>query len=1131
MKENASAERATEDEQEEDGTDALEAQLYYLKQRAYPHDIVDWTAYARAAAHRDKMPTAANLGGASGSDDKAIMGLWDFVGPNNLAVPYQQYYGIGPISGRVNAVAFDPSTPGTYYVSAAGGGFWRTTDNGASWNCLSSGVNSNGNPYWKYQQAGSIAINPTNSNTIYVVGGDTYFFGAFEDRFRGNAIMKTTDGGVTWTSVGSRYFGSNGVSKVVVDPENPNLLTATTGSLDPSAAQQGKIWRSLDGGATWKPAALTSGKPVPSGVWTDVVCSALTAQGVRYYYAVAYNAVTAGASPWLLYRSSNRGVSWQPLSAPSDWGTQAPQVGIDIAPSEVFPSIVYLLSGVNNHVYKSINAGQSWANTTNNFPNGDSQLGSNYNWTQNSYDYDIVCSSRTDSTGQLHDVIYVGEIDLAQSADDGATWRSIGGPTYAQSGALTHNDQHALAVNPANPDELLVGNDGGAYLFTYTPSSGTWSYASLNADLGITQLYKMAESDTVPDTILGGAQDNAGPVAEGDLTSWLNPGGGDSGWCAVRPDNPAIQFMTGTSGANSATVYETTDAWASVRNNINLNVAETAPFLCPLLLDPSYPTHLYAAVRYLYQWDDTARSWSSRLSPALCGSAIGNAVLSLAVSCDGTAIYAGSDTGALTASVDGGATWNVIDTSLLPQAAITAIKVLCPDPHAILVGLGGTGHGHLYYCADVTNPTWQAVSGTPGALTALPDINLNAIEVDPHDPLNTLYVATDAGVFSSTNFGNTWSNASNKLGLPTVQVNDLKADAVNDYLYAATFGRGIWRIDIAPSTKYTVTELSPDYGYWYQVNDCGQVGGTSDNFEALIWLGPSAGSVNLGSIDDEGAWITGINHSGQLTGYSSPLYRPNTTALLSKDNTLYDLGAGTGLASFGFAINDFGQIGGFIQLYSNGDGDAMLWTPGVRNGTTGSMVDLGFSGSINAINSYGQLTGGYANGEHAFLWTPFAANGSAGQFTDLGVGLSGAKGAIGYGINTHGTIAGQSGDLEVQGTPDSAVYWTPTVLHGTTGTWRKLPVLPAYTYYGVANSIADNDDIVGTLGTKFDVNRAVLWHKKANGSYQAIDLNTRISAATGWVLTEALSINANGQILCTGAQNGGQPQTVLLSPK
>src|SRR5262249_4373515 len=124
---------------------------------------IDWTAYDRAAARRGQMPPAS-LGPLNRHGRLLSSPAWKFIGPNNLRVPYQIFYGIGPLSGRVNAAAFAPGNPGTYYVGAASGGVWKTTDRGVTWTPLSND--------WPFLHVSSIAIDPTDSNIVYVGTGD-----------------------------------------------------------------------------------------------------------------------------------------------------------------------------------------------------------------------------------------------------------------------------------------------------------------------------------------------------------------------------------------------------------------------------------------------------------------------------------------------------------------------------------------------------------------------------------------------------------------------------------------------------------------------------------------------------------------------------------------------------------------------------------------------------------------------------------------------------------------------------------------------------------------------------------------------------------------------------------------------
>jgi photosystem II stability/assembly factor-like uncharacterized protein len=765
--------RPIENEAEENGTDFLEAYLYDYRQRAYPNDSIDWSAYDRAYAHRARM-APARMGRGSGIRPLSIGGAWEFVGPQNLPVPYRVYYGVSPIIGRVNALAFDPASSGTFYLGSATGGVWKTTDSGTTWKPLSDS--------WPSLQTSSIAIDPRNHNTIYVGTGDFDGYGGY-----GFGIMKSTDGGATWTNRGNTQFGAFAVSAIVVDPENSNIVTVTVGR---PPNWWGYIWRSTDGGATWT-AVNTTYAP-----WSDIKYGAKDGSGTRHYYATGHY---YGGQVW---RSDDRGATWTQLFPPLSNINWYDQNSLEIAASPTNPNTVYLIGGFDMKLFKSIDAGATWTDISAGFPDGH-EVSSNYNWSQSGYDVALNCSTRT-VNGNPVDVVYASLIDLDQSPDGGATWQSLGGPTYTGSSVL-HNDQHCVAINPNNPSDLLVGCDGGVFRLAYDPNANTWAFTSLNIPLGITQFYALACHPTDPIRLLGGTQDNATPaLLGGSPSNWGNVAGGDGGFCDINPLTPDTQYAS----SQNLSIYETTNNWAS-ENYISSSdfQSDNRAFIAPLVLDKTDPTKLYAATDYLYRRDDSSGTWTGRLGPGF-GQLLSSTgyVQAIAVSpTNDNTIYTGSADGEVWMTTDAGASWTQINpagggggTVGLPNFAITSISVSPADPNNILVGLSGTGTTHLWQCGNTTAGaarTWTSVSGA-GA-SSLPDIPLNAIARDVDAPLNTWYVGTDVGVFMSKDQGATWQNATQPLGLPNVRVNALAAVPGTRYLNAGTFGRGVWRIKMS----------------------------------------------------------------------------------------------------------------------------------------------------------------------------------------------------------------------------------------------------------------------------------------------------------------------------------------------
>lgn len=788
----AAAKDKDSDGDEEDGTDYLQAYLWYLQQRAGADGSVDWSAYPAADAHRDAMPAASFenkvAGGAAKSprgrhamDVPSSYARWEFVGPRNLSVPYRTYYGTQALSGRVNSVAYDTQNPGTYYLASAGGGVWKTVDSGTDWTPLSDS--------WQSINTSVVTLDPANTKIIYVGTGD--YDGS--NGVGGFGVMKSTDGGLTWTNVAAA-IGQASVSALVVDPDNTSIVTLTSGrGNDP-----GCVWRSTDGGATWAKAIDTSSAPLPSANWSDLVIGAKNGLGQRNYFACA-----SSGSGDLLYRSSDQGATWTKITAPAASSDSLPR----LAASKYFSNTLYFGSSNDYKIYKSTDNGNGWFDVTNYLPMGDAGPPP-YNWSQSWYDFRLNAGTITDGLGNNSDEVLVSLIDLDQSVDGAVNWQSLG-LTYTGN-AVLHNDQHATAINPADPGDMLVGCDGGAFHLTYSLADNTWTFQSLNGTLGLTQFYHGAWDPTNPNIMIGGSQDNASPQSSGDLYNWNNPGAGDGGFCAIVQSNPKIQYAT----SQGLSIARTDNSWLSQQNITPPFGTETAGFIAPIALDPSNPHFLYAGTSYLYRYDDRTGAWTSHVgAQQLAGGLI--TYIAIAPS-DTNRIYTGSSDGQLWMATDQGRTWVQINAGATPLPAhnISAINVNPSDPNDILVGFTNGGATHLWRCADTTLPdstrTWVPVSGS-GA-TALPNIALNCVTRDLDDPIQTWYAGTDVGAFYTSDGGATWSNATAPLGLPNVQVNELTAVPGTRFLNAATFGRGMWRIALPPpASGLTLTALSPDH--------------------------------------------------------------------------------------------------------------------------------------------------------------------------------------------------------------------------------------------------------------------------------------------------------------------------------
>lgn len=744
----------------------IDSYLHYLEERSFPNNFFDPSTLEAATAHRDQMPRAeAEMSGPE------TVGTWQFVGPRNLDIPYRIYYGTPPLAGRTNALAYHPTNPSIMYIGAAQGGVWKTTDGGVNWTPLSD--------QWERLMVNAIAIDPVNPETIYVGTGD--FNGGLGP---GWGIMKSTNGGATWSNIGRSAFIGASIRSIVVDPTNSNNILVASGY------GANELFRSTNAGSTWSVVESTVAH------WCDLVVSPSNA-GTRTYWAAAES--VDSATPPRIVRSQDNGATWTTISIPGLVGINS--LSLDLAVSPTNPNRVYVLAATAQKLFRSDNNGATWVDLSSNFSNSTSS----YNWSQASYDWHMVAGQGQGG----NDTLYIGLIDLMQSTDNGVNWRSVGGPTYDGALSVLHNDQHSMVMHPTNPNEALVGCDGGVFRFVYNPTTQTWQFIPLNTNLGgTTQFYHASFHPTNRNFLLGGTQDNASPVSKGDLQNWDNVGGGDGAFTTISRTSPNIQATT----AQFLSTYATTNSWTN-SFYIGPNYGnDSAAFIAPIAEDPSNSNQLYGGTNYLYRYTFSTGLWENRLGGTNLAPSGGN-LRTIAVAPSNTnVIYTGSSTGDVFVSVNRGSTWRRIDGTVLPNRGIRDITVHPTDPNDIILGLSGsTGVSRAWRCANTSaaTPVWTSVGGSGSS--SLPDIALLSIERDYRNPTQWWWGANDVGVFRTLDGGTTWQNATQSLGLPTVRVDEVKTIPGTQSLYAATHGRGIWRIDIGSTSLASVSIQEPVY--------------------------------------------------------------------------------------------------------------------------------------------------------------------------------------------------------------------------------------------------------------------------------------------------------------------------------
>ncbi len=710
---------------------------YFEQQRAYPFQ---------------RIPAGARF--------KALqsMRLLNLIAPASaLASPMTAWQSLGPTpiqgnnSGRVAAIAVHPTNAQIVYVGGAQGGVWKTTDGGTTWTPLGDAQCS--------LAIGSITIDPVNPNIVYVGTGEENFSG---DSYYGCGVLRTTDGGATWSTLGQNVFqtatGGARIAKILVDPATAGTTAATL-----YAATSFGLYKSINGGTTWAN-ILNKGYSYV----TDVVMPGTSGNPIFAAAASPYTNVANG-----LYLSLDNGASWTLVGG----GLPTSNVGrIAITVSPANPSVMWV--SVENPatsnltgLYRTNDGGNTWLAKSANGVNCSAQC-----W------YAMVLTASPTDTS----TVYFSGLSLYRSLDRGTTFTDVALPI--------HVDHHALVFDPQTPTTMYAGTDGGIYRSLNIGASWT----SLNASLSLTQFYGGLSLHPTSGAVLGGTQDN-GSVEYTGSSTWSAVLGGDGGFTAINPANPSVSYAetqwsanSGYSGPRRRT--SPLGGFSLVTNGIG--IGDAAQFIPPIALDPAHPSFLYFGTSKLYRTRNGGDLWTS------FGSGMfprGGTVTAIGVAqSDTNVVYVGASTGDLALTTDGGATWRTISGGL-PARNITSIIVNRANPAIAYVTVSGFGAGHVWRTAN-SGTTWSDISAN------LPNIPVNGFALIPG---GELVIGSDLGVFRSTDDGASWSLAST--GLPNVAVFDVKYNLATSTLAAATHGRGVWTAALTPTLVPTqvILESAP----------------------------------------------------------------------------------------------------------------------------------------------------------------------------------------------------------------------------------------------------------------------------------------------------------------------------------
>ncbi|HLG16667.1 MAG TPA: hypothetical protein VJH03_19520 [Blastocatellia bacterium] len=715
---------------------------YFFEQRAYPFDEVPADWQLKAVEHL----RARERGRQSAGNALQSVSPLTPIGPDRITVP-----GAGPFSGRVTALVTDPQDRATVYVGAAGGGVWRSTDSGVTWQPIIESAPT--------QMVGAIAVDPSDRNTIYVGTGDGL---QAATSFSSMGILKSTDAGQTWTTLASDVFLGLGFNVLIVDPRAPQTLYAALGPSTGGIARvrpvedvNNGIYKSTDAGVSWV-------RVLPGSTLFDTPFDLAMHPSNS---SILFAAFDQG-----FFKTTDGGQSWAKLAGgiPAS-NTNHPQLAI----AETSPNIVYaaFYEPQNNFLlkaFKTTDGGDSWAA--------------------------IRSPSNPEFAGLLKvnpanpDIVYFGGYSLYRSTNGGNTWSVSPG---------LHVDYTSMAFVAGDPTRCYVANDGGVWLST---DSGQ-SYVNRNTNLAVTQFYSVAMHPTDPNITIGGTQDNGTDLFTG-AGNWQLVFGGDGGFTAIdqtTPDNMYTVVLTADSQGRlvRSPVRSVSGGQFGTWRLMNNGIDSTDNMLLypPLALDPNNQSTLFYGTSRLYASNNQGESWTPLTNRLVAP----DSVISAIAVARGAAnvIYFGSFGGSVFATQDARAGFSNV-TGNLPRRFISRIVVDRSSPSTVYVALSGFHSGHVFK-SETGGGDWQDISGN------LPDVPANALAVNPINARN-IFVGTDIGLFATEDDGATWELVP---GMPSVPVLDIALNVRLGLLRVATHGRGMYEARVDNTATNFALEFEP----------------------------------------------------------------------------------------------------------------------------------------------------------------------------------------------------------------------------------------------------------------------------------------------------------------------------------
>ncbi|MEZ4720736.1 MAG: T9SS type A sorting domain-containing protein [Flavobacteriales bacterium] len=637
----------------------------------------------------------------------------------------------------------------------------------------------------------TICFHPTTATTFWVgapAGG----------------LWKTTDGGASWTS-NTDNLPTLGVSSMLVDPTNTNVLYIGTGDRDAGDAPGLGVYKSTDGGSTWfvsnsgmgnktvgamlmHPSnssillAATSGgiyRSTNSGSSWTLVSAGDNFKDIKFKPGdpnTVYATETSSAAGF--YKSTNNGISWTQITSGLPTSPQRYVIGVTPANS----SVVYLLTSISSQfegLYKSTDSGNSFTQQSNS-PN---LLG----WNESGNDaggqgwYDLAIA--VDPTNA--NVVYTGGVNIWKSTNSGVNWDCVAHWVGSSTAASVHADQHWFAYSPLNGN-LYACNDGGIYV----TSDGGNTWPELSSGLGISQLYKLGVSQQTNELVINGYQDNG--TAIWDDTIFRTERGGDGMECIIDHSNDDVMYASVYYG-NIARSLNNGYGFGGFAANGTNGITESGAWVTPYILDKDNSNIMFIGYKNVWR-TESAKSATVSFDPisnSLAGSNSSNMRQLRQGKVNGNRLFAiRSDNkffrsdNALSASPS----WIDLSSSLPGSGTLRDVETSPFNNNTLWIA-----RGNKVWKSTNGGSSWTDITGS------LPNIAALTICADPLSD-GGLYVGMDGGIYYIDNSLTNWitfdDNFPVNVSVEELEIYHPQGNWLASRIRAATYGRGLWESDL-----------------------------------------------------------------------------------------------------------------------------------------------------------------------------------------------------------------------------------------------------------------------------------------------------------------------------------------------